>query len=406
MLLDYLKLAISNLRKRRLRSWLTMIGIFIGIAAVVSLIGLGEGLRVAIMSQFSFLGTDILAIQASGLSVGMPGTGAITPLTDDLAEKIEKVNGVKSAINRYMKTGTLEFNDRQGIGVAFSVAGGEKRKIVIRSLNIKAAQGRLLRDGDTRKVLLGHNFGTDDIFGKPIQPGNRVLLSDIPYEVVGIIEKKGNFMIDNAVAVNEEQLLKDFGDDGTVSMIMVVVDDPKEIDTVQANIEKLLRNERGVKEGEEDFSVTSPQQILESLDSALFAVQLFVMIIAGISLVVGGIGIMNTMYTAVLERTKEIGIMKAIGARNSTIFTIFSIESGFLGMTGGLIGIVLGLILAYGFAFLGKMFLGSELIQAHVPIFWILFALCFSFVLGMLAGLLPAYKASQMQPVDALRYSK
>jgi len=403
MLLDHFRLAIKSLRRRKLRSWLTMLGIFIGIAAVVSLIGMGEGLRIAITSQFGFLGSDVLSVQASGLNYGPPGSGAAEPLTDDLAAKIQKINGVEAAINRYIKTGTLEFNNKQEIGFAMSMPEGEHRKIVEEMMNLKVAQGRLLKEGDTRKVLLGNNFADSKIFGKAIKSGDTVLLRGIKYSVVGIMEKKGSFMFDNVILVNEKTLLDDFGDDGTVSIIGVKVKDEKLMDNVKADVEKLLRKERNVKKGEEDFTVESPQKILETLNSTLFAVQLFVYIIASISLIVGGIGITNTMYTSVLERTKEIGIMKSIGAKNSTIFSLFAIESGLLGMVGGLIGVALGLILAYGMAFIGKLLLRSELIQASVSIWLILGALAFSFILGTLAGVLPALRAAKQHPVDALR---
>jgi len=186
-------------------------------------------------------------------------------------------------------------------------------------------------------------------------------------------------------------------------VIAVKVRDEKEIASVKTSIENLLRKERDVKEGEENFNVQSPQNILDTLDSTLFAVQIFIYVIATISLVVGGIGIMNTMYTAVLERTKEIGIMKAIGARNSTIFLLFSMESGFLGMVGGIIGVLIGLVLAYGLSFIGRLVLGSDLIQANISIALIVFALLFSFLLGTVFGVLPAVQASKMQPVEALR---
>lgn len=407
MLKDYFNFVFNNLKSRRLRSWLTMIGIFIGIASVISLIGLGEGLRMAITSQFGFLGTDVLSVQASGLAAaGPPGTGVATPLTDDLAEKIEKVPGVEAAFNRYIESGTLEFNDEQGIGMAMSMPHGDNRKTMERMLNVKVVEGRLLKDVDKRKVLLGYNFREEDSLGGGIHAGDRVLISDNPYEVVGIMEKKGSFLFDNIVIINEETLLDDFGDDGEVNIIAVKVKNEKNIDKVKENIEKLLRKERDVREGEEDFSVDSPQALLESLNSALFAINLFVIIIASISLVVGGIGIMNTMYTSVLERTKEIGILKSIGARNSMIFQIFFIESGLLGLVGGLVGIILGLILAYGFAAAGRAVLGVDLIQAHVSVFWIIFALVFSFMVGCGAGLVPAYQASQKNPVDALRFVK
>jgi len=146
MNLDHLKFALSNLRHRKLRSWLTMIGIFIGIAAVVSLIGLGEGLRTAITSQFDFLGTDILSVQASGINfAGPPGQAVSNPLKDTLAEKIKRIKGVETAFNRFIESGTLEFNDKQEIGLAASIPPGEDRKIFETMVNLKAEQGRLRR---------------------------------------------------------------------------------------------------------------------------------------------------------------------------------------------------------------------------------------------------------------------
>ena len=403
---DSFILAIKNIRHRRLRSWLTMIGIFIGIAAVISLIGLGEGLRGTITSQFGFLGSDVLSVQAEGLGMaGPPGTGVIDPLTTDLTKKIEKVPGVETAFNRYVESGTLEFRDKYGIGFAASVPEGEHRKIFEEMSNLKAEQGRLLKDGDGRRIVLGNSFADEDFFG--VKAGDRVLLNDIKYEVVGILEKKGSFMVDMAVFVNENILIDDLGADREkVNIIAVKVKDVNDIDKVQEDIEKLLRKERGVKEGEEDFSVQSPQATLESLNDILFGVQLFVTIIAVISLLVGGIGIMNTMYTAVIERTKEIGIMKAIGAKNMDVFSIFFFESGFMGFVGGLIGIALGLGIAYGLAFAGRLILGVDLIQAHVSITLIIETLVFSYVLGTLFGVLPAVRASRLRPVESLRSVK
>ena len=408
MLKDYFIYSVRNLRHRGLRSWLTMIGIFIGIAAVISLIGLGEGLRVAIMSQFGFLGPDVLAVQASGITfAGPPGTGVVEPLADNLADKIKRINGVEAAINRYIESGTLEFNDRQGIGIAGSVPEGENRRILETMVNLKAEDGRLLKDGDSRKVVLGNNFKNDDTFGKPIRVGDKVLINDISFEVVGILEKKGSFIFDNIVLMNAQTMFDVIGTKKEeVNIIGVKVDDVSRINEVKESIEKFLRKERDVKKGEENFVVQSPQQTLEALSSTLFAVQLFVYIIAAISLAVGGIGIMNTMYTSVLERTKEIGVMKSIGAKNSAIFTIFFVESGLLGMVGGLIGIILGMAFAFGLSAAGRAFLGSELIQASISLWLVAGALLFSFILGTAFGMLPAYQASKLNPVDSLRSAK
>ncbi|MBN2367414.1 ABC transporter permease [Candidatus Woesearchaeota archaeon] len=404
MIIEYLRLSLNNLGQRKVRSWLTMIGIFIGIAAVVSLIGLGEGLRTAITSQFGFLGTDVLSVQASGIGyAGPPGSGVVEPLEDTLAAKIKKIPGVKTAFNRYIVSGTMSFNGKQGIGFAVNLPGGEDRKILIRMMNIKTEAGRLLKDTDRGKVMLGNSFLEEGHFGKPILPGSTVLLNNKAFEVVGILEKKGNLMMDGAVLVNDEDLFDISEDDGTTDIIAVIVENENKIAEVKEDVEKFLRKERGVKEGEENFEVSSPQQILDSLNSSLFAVQLFVYIIAGISLAVGGVGIMNTMYTAVLERRKEIGIMKAIGARNSAIFYLFFIESGFLGMVGGIIGITLGMIFAYGLAAIGRLVLGGELIQATISPYLIFGALAFSFGLGTFFGVLPALQASKLHPVDALR---
>ncbi|HLD42516.1 MAG TPA: ABC transporter permease [Candidatus Nanoarchaeia archaeon] len=408
MIRDYIYISLKNLIKRKLRSWLTMIGIFIGIAAIVSLIGLGEGLRAAVTSQFGFLGSDVLSVQASGINfAGPPGTAVATPLSDDLAEKIGRIDGVEASINRYLRTATLEFNRRQEIVSLVSMPSKENRKIVEGMLNLEASAGRLLKDGDKAKVFIGSNFQDPEVWGRAgIRTGDAVLLNGIPYEVIGILEKKGSFILDNALVVNEDTLLEDFGDDGTVNVIGVKVKDENAILTVKEDIEKLLRKERDVKKGEEDFEVQSPQNILETLNSTLFAVQLFIYIIASISLLVGGIGIMNTMYTAVLERTKEIGIMKSIGAKNKVIFILFSIESGFLGMVGGIVGVLFGISFAYGLAFLGSLAVGSDLLQARVTPFLVIGSLLFSFLVGLAAGLLPAYQASRMQPVEALRYAK
>ncbi|HHE36271.1 MAG TPA: FtsX-like permease family protein [Candidatus Woesearchaeota archaeon] len=301
----------------------------------------------------------------------------------------------------------MEFNDKQRISYTVSIPEGDKRKVLERMANLEAEQGRLLRDDDNKAVLLGNDFTKDDMFGKGVRAGDKVLINDKEFRVVGILKKKGSFMFDRAVLINEHTMINELGtDEDEVAIIAVKVKDEKKIGEVQEKIERLLRKERGVKEGEEDFVVQSPQKILESLDSTLFAIQIFITIIAAISLLVGGIGIMNTMYTAVLERRKEIGIMKAIGARNNTIFTLFFIESGFLGMVGGIIGIILGLILAYGLAAIGRLTLGSELIQASVSPGLIIGALMFSFVIGTIFGVLPAVQASKLNPVDSLRETK
>ncbi len=407
MIKDYFVFSIRNLRNRGLRSWLTMIGIIIGIAAVVSLIGIGQGLKVAISSQFGDIGTDKLAVMASG-GMGPPGTGVVTPLTKDNVDKIEQVNGVKNAVGRLTRSGKLEYNDNVAFGMAASMAEGEDRKLIEEALNLEAGEGRLLRDGDSKKTVLGSNLGEENAgFGKQIVVGSKVFIQDEAFEVIGFLEKQGSFLVDNIVLVEEDDLreILDIPDD-EYDIIAVQVSPNADMKAVQENIEKVMRKERGVKKGEEDFTVQTPQAILAQVNSTLFAVQLFVYIIAAISIIVGGIGIMNTMFTSVLERTKEIGIMKSIGATNNTIFSLFFIESGLIGSIGGIIGAVIGISVAMGLAFVGRMVLGSDLIQADISV-WLVFGSIFgSFLLGSIFGVIPAINASKLNPVDALRHTK
>ena len=404
---EYFKLAIDNLKHRGIRSWLTMIGIFIGIAAVVALIGLGEGLRTAITSQFGFLGTDILTITASG-GFGPPGTGVVNPLSDKELNEIKRVPGVEGAARRIIESGKLEFNKKSEFGFATSMPDGEARDIMEKGMNLETQKGRLLEDGDSGVVVLGANFyESDELFGKIIKPGSKVKILDKEFKVIGILEKKGNRMLDGAVFMNEDDLrdlVNRQGDD--YDMIMARFNENADVNKIQQNIEKRIRKVRDVKQGEEDFSVETPASVLESVNSVLLGVQIFVYIIAGISLLVGGIGIMNTMYTAVVERTKEVGIMKSIGAKNSTIFALFFIESGLLGTVGGIVGIILGYLVATGLAFVGRIALGSDLISAYFPLWLFILAFLVSFTVGTIFGTLPAVQASKLNPVDALRSTK
>ncbi len=406
MLNEYFNLALRNLLKRRLRSWLTMIGIFIGIAAVVSLIGLGEGLRNAVIGQFSFLGTDFITVQAGGVQFGPPGSGVVKPLTKDDVDNLNNVNGVKFAIGRLIKTGKTEFDDKVDYNFVGSMPDGEQRREVEKILGIKTEKGRLLKDGDRFKVVIGNHLLNKDHFGEKLKIGSKILVQDKQFEVVGILETKGTFIVDTVIFMNIDTMREVFDKKDDVSAIMVKTRDGSDMNLVKQSIEKLLRKTRDVEEGSEDFRVELAANNLAALDSTLFAVQLFVYIIAGISLVVGGIGIMNTMYTAVVERTKEIGIMKSIGAKNKDIFSLFFFESGLLGMVGGIIGIGIGVGLAKGLAYIGSLQLGSNLVQAKISLLLVIGALLFSYIIGSLAGILPAIQASKLSPVEALRYAK
>jgi|TARA_Y100000310_G_scaffold156912_1_gene156326 putative ABC transport system permease protein len=402
-MMDYFLIAYRNLKKRGIRSWLTLLGVFIGIVAVISLITLGAGLQSAVNAQFGISSTEVITVQAGGLnSYGAPGSGVVNFLTVEDVEEIAKLSVVNRAIRRNMPTGKLEFNDIVGFGMAMSVPSGDDRKFAYDMLELEPELGRLLKDGDTNKVLLGYNFyGDDDMFGKPIVPGNKILLQEESFEIVGVLEKKG-LLFDNMVLVNEGTLEDLMGYGDNVDLIAVHIKDKDLMDKAKEDIEKVLRKTRDVKKGEEDFEVTTPDAMMESVNSILGAIQAFIIIIASISILVGVIGIVNTMTTSVLERRKEIGIMKAIGAKNSQVFMQFFVESGLMGLVGGALGVIVGMIIGYAGTLGINNFLGAEAVP-QINFFLIFFTLLGSFLIGSIAGIIPAMSAARQNPVEALR---
>ena len=241
-----------------------------------------------------------------------------------------------------------------------------------------------------------------DVFGKPVVPGKSVLVQDEKFVVVGIFGKTGSFMIDGMVMMNEKPLrdLMDYGDD--VDLIAVKARSEDVMNKAKEDIEKLMRKRRDVDEGEEDFEVSTPEAMMDTVNSILGGVQVFIIIIASISILVGALGIVNTMTTSVLERRAEIGIMKAIGATNGQVFMQFFFESGMLGFIGGLVGVVFGTLIGVaGIAGINS-FLGAEL-SPIIDFVLIGGALVGSFVVGAVAGIVPAMNAAKQNPVEALR---
>ncbi|MEK6967840.1 MAG: ABC transporter permease [Nanoarchaeota archaeon] len=382
-----------------------MVGIFIGIAAVVSLISLGQGLKDAVGQQFASIGTDKIIVQAASMGFGPPGTGAVSNLTDRDLKIVRGVSGVKSTSSRLIRSVKLEFHKKAIFIVAGSMPEDDTRHLVMDAVNTKPISGRMVEPGDTFKVTLGNGYATRKIFDRYLQVGDKVLINGYEMEVVGILEKTGHVGGGDTVAIINEKTMREILKINNLhDAIFAQVQNPLEVEKVVEDIERALRKSRDVKEGKEDFKVQSSTSLLASLDVILNIVQVVLVGIAAISLIVGGIGIMNTTYTSVIERTKEIGVMKAIGATNKDILMIFLLEAGLLGMTGGLIGIIIGMGLAklVEIAALGAF--GKSLIQASFPPYLLIGALLFSFVIGSISGLWPAMQASRLKPVDALRY--
>jgi len=403
MIKDFFRLALNNLKRRRLRSWLTMLGIFIGIAAVVSLISLGQGLQTAVTGQFGSLSTDKLTIQNAGSGMGPPGSTVVEKLNDHDIRVINGVKGVEFVIPRLLRIGKIEYNKIGKFKSVGSVSQNpEHLSLIYESFGIKTDEGRLLKTNDFGKVVLGSNIGTKEQFDKKIEIGKKINIQGKDFEVVGILKTSSNFMINEAILMLEEDMEDIFEIENEHDLIIVQVN-PKEIEDVALRIEKAMRKDRGLEKGKEDFSVQTPLEALEAVNTILSAINIVVIGIAMISLIVGGIGIANTMYTSVLERKKEIGTMKAIGAKNSDILNIFLIESGLLGLVGGSIGALIGIGLALGVAKIANNFFGSQIIAVNISLPLIIASISFSFLIGILFGVIPSYQASKLKPVDSLR---
>ena len=402
MLKDYFKFAIGTLSHRKLRSWLTMIGIFIGIAAVVGLISLGQGFKQAINKEFEKIGTDKLFVTAKS-GFGAPGTNAVVKLTKDDLKVVKKATGIESVAGFLLANSKVEFEDNVGFFAIQSIPEGEGRKLLAETQSLNVKEGRSLRDSDKLSAVIGTNFVGKELLGKNLKLRDKIKINNKEFVIVGILDKTGDPGRDNSIFIPEDTLRDVFNEPDKIDTVMVKVANVESINVIAEKIKSDLRRFRNVKKDEEDFDIQTPEELLGSFGDILNIVQSVLIGIAAISLLVGGIGIANTMYTAVVERTKEIGIMKSVGARNKDILLIFVIESGLLGAIGGLIGVVLGFGFSNAVEVIAKNVLGTNLIEAYFSYSLFFGALLFSFLIGAIFGVMPARQAALMQPVEALR---
>ncbi len=395
MLKDCLVIAFGSMRKRFLRTSLTMLGIFIGIAAVVSLISLGQGMQNAINSQFAGIGSDKIIIQAATAGMGPPGS------KHDL-ELISKTAGVKASFGRLLRSVSAEYQgESENIFVASMPDVEPDRQLSIDTNSMRVEQGRMLKPADRGKIIAGNNVWAGKQFSREITIGSKIYLNGRQFEVIGLLPKIA-MNIDMAVFTNEGDAREILNEKESYSIIVAQADANEDMTKVSGRIEREMRRDRHLKEGYEDFTVQTSQEIIDSVNTVLGVVQAVFIGIALISLLVGVICIMNTMYTAVLERKRDIGVMKAIGARNRDVMLIFLLESGLLGMAGGAIGVLIGAGLSKSVELIARGVIGN-LIQASFPWYLIVGALAFSFLVGMISGALPARQASRLPPVEALR---
>lgn len=396
--------AIRGIRHRQLRSWLTMLGIFIGIAAVVALLSLSQGLQVAIREQFDKIGGDKIFVQPKGTFGGFESNAAQLTVNDK--DRLARVTGVDEATTYVFDVGLLSLEDEK---VPVYVSGvpddAKERALIIEIGTWEVEQGKWFERGSVEELVIGNDFARTKILDRKIRVGDTVDVNGQQFTVSGIMKRIGDPSTDNGVFMDENVMRQLFAlTEEQTNFIGVRVEKGADIEAVQERMKRELRKAHNVEKGQEDFEVQSPEDLLAVFNTIFGIIQTVLVGIAAISLLVGGIGIMNTMYTAVLERTNEIGVMKAIGARNRDILVLFVIESGLLGFVGGVIGLALGAGISKLVELIAGQVFGSPLIRAAFPVSVLVGALVFAVIIGILSGMLPAYQAAKLVPVEALRY--
>jgi putative ABC transport system permease protein len=391
---ELLRLALSRLRTNRLRAALTMLGVIIGVASVVALVGVGQGTTANITSRLAGLGTNLLTISPSGFSAS--GSTSLTIGDAEAIAKLQSVAGVapESSADATIKAGLKD--------ATTTVVGTTADYASVRAYDVW--QGTFLTtpavERDLRVVVLGAtaatNLGLD-----ATSLGSEITIDGLPFEVIGILQPKGGSGFqdpDNQVMVPIGAVQKHFVGGDSVRTIGVSVRDADDMTTTSAEITALLTQRHELAATDDpDFNVFNQTQLLEAASSISATLTLLLGGIASISLIVGGIGIMNIMLVSVRERTREIGIRKAIGARGRDILAQFLVEALTLSLLGGLIGIVLGLVVSAGIGQVAGW--GFAFNPATIAA-----AVLFSLAVGVVFGVWPARQAARLDPISALRY--
>ncbi|MCK5476460.1 MAG: ABC transporter permease [Candidatus Aenigmarchaeota archaeon] len=396
----------SSIKQRKMRSWLTMIGIFIGIAAVVSLISLGDGMQSAINEQFEKMGSDKIMVMPGGAGgVGMMNMmTSAAKLTEDDLKIIKKQSGVDVAGGMIFKSVAVKYKDKTKYSFVNGIPTDDTQDIFKDMESYEMLKGRDLKEGNDKEVLIGYDIAYTDYFDKRPKLRDKIYIMDKPFTIIGVIDRIGNSQDDSSLYVTFDAASDLFGTKDEYGIILVKVKPNVKPADLAEILKKKLRRERREKEGEESFQVQTTEQLLNQVNSLLDVINAVLIAIASIALVVGGVGIMNTMYTSIVERTKDIGIMKAIGATDSQILSIFLFEAGIYGLVGGTIGVILGYMISKSAEYITVVVLQQELLSVTYDPYLIGGALAFSTILGILSGIFPAKKAADMEPVDALRY--
>ncbi|MEI7961440.1 MAG: ABC transporter permease [archaeon] len=433
---DSFLLSLNSILHRRLRAWLTLLGIIIGVAAVVSIISIGNGTQASVNARLSGFGADIITMTAGGSRAGsiagsppggfdMPGFGGDGG-GFSRTRTTTTASSTKTAVLTSSDVSIIKSNS-DVVAVNQIVSGREKVTFGSQEItasiqgvnpltwtstnNVTFLSGRNLGTSDSRAAVIGYNLANTS-FKQPITLGRKIDINGTSFTVVGTLAKSGTGFggggSDSTIYINYSYAwdILDVNRNQYSSILIKVKNSSNAIADVNALTAALLLSRR-VTAGKQDFTLTSTEAIQAQVASVTSTLTLFLGAIAAVSLLVGAVGIANSMFTSVLEKTREIGIMKALGAKNNEVLTLFVIESGLFGLIGGILGVLVAFAITEVLNFMGISLGigpgggGSDMI---ITADLVVFAIVLSTVIGIVSGLMPARSASKLKPVDALKY--
>ena len=394
---DAFLLVYRNIRERKTRSILTMLGVVVGIAAVIAIMSISYGMEESITEQLSEM-ADLIIVRPGKMSFET-GYLELGSFTDRDLEDVERIDGVKKAAGM---VGGMQEVEYRGEKVMVNIAGTEPRDFgaVFGERIVKHEEGRDLRDNDRKVCEIGYSIA-HDYFDYEIGVNDRITINGSKFRVVGVLEEQGGFRsnVDSQIYVTKSDAL-DIFNTKDIATIFVRVKDIGEADEIATEIEERIDDNHKL----DDFSTAMTMgSAVESLEDIFQMLQVFLVAIGSLSLIVASLGIMNTTLMSVMERTHEIGVMKAIGAKNRNILSLFLMEAGVVSGIGGVLGCVAGVFAAKVITIYIYTAFNVE-IAAIVKPEVLLGGVAIAVLVGILSGFYPARKASKLSPVEAVRY--